>query len=156
MYSAYVCTYTVDPSILDTLGPEGTVLIIEMSSFQGLKMYYDKAWRIIWFQWCVCGHNRGVSAIPGSGLVGFQYSGTSDSGLSQMRTQYDKPLYKGHNLWFQYNSYNTLSKRKTSLQRTKQLNLCMLSPKCPLFRGSTVCIGYILSRCAAAHWTGYN
>ena len=31
--------YGGDPSILDNLGPEGTVLIIEVSSFQVLKMY---------------------------------------------------------------------------------------------------------------------
>ena len=36
-----------------------------------------------------------------------EYSETSDSGLSQVRTQYDKPLYKGHNSRSQYNSYNT-------------------------------------------------
>ena len=40
-----VCMYThtrrstVDPSSPDTSGPESTVLIIEVSSFQGLKMY---------------------------------------------------------------------------------------------------------------------
>ena len=44
---------TVEPSIQDTLGPERTVLIIEMSSFQGLRLYYGKAWRVIWFQWHV-------------------------------------------------------------------------------------------------------
>lgn len=33
---------TVDPSILDTLGPERPVLIIKVSSFQGLRMYYGK------------------------------------------------------------------------------------------------------------------
>ena len=32
---------------------------------------------------------------------------TSDSGLSRIKTQYNKPLYKGHDLWSQYNSYNT-------------------------------------------------
>ena len=35
------------PSNPDTLGPEMTVLIIEMSPFQELKMYYGKPWRII-------------------------------------------------------------------------------------------------------------
>ena len=29
-----------NPSNTDTLGPEGSVLIIEVSSFQGLEMYY--------------------------------------------------------------------------------------------------------------------
>ena len=29
----------MDPSILHTLGPERTVMIIEVSSFQGLEMY---------------------------------------------------------------------------------------------------------------------
>ena len=33
---------TVDPSITNTLGPEGTVLIIEVSSFQGLKLSISK------------------------------------------------------------------------------------------------------------------
>ena len=32
---------------------------------------------------------------------------TSDSGLSQIRTQYNKPLHKGQDLQSQYNSYNT-------------------------------------------------
>ena len=31
----------------------------------------------------------------------------SDSGLSQIGTQYSKPLYKGHDLRSQCNSYNT-------------------------------------------------
>ena len=35
-----VCVYTVEPSIPDTLGPERAVLIVEVSSLQGLKMYY--------------------------------------------------------------------------------------------------------------------
>jgi hypothetical protein len=33
-----ICKVTVY-CVPDTLGPEGTVLIIEVSSFQGLKMY---------------------------------------------------------------------------------------------------------------------
>ena len=42
--SVYVRMYIQwNPSNPDTLGPEMTVLIIEMSSFQGLKMYYGKA-----------------------------------------------------------------------------------------------------------------
>ena len=53
LYSGHLGTSTVDPSIPDTLGPEGTVLIMKVSSFQGLKMYYGKAWRVIWFQWHV-------------------------------------------------------------------------------------------------------
>ena len=39
------------PSIPDTLGPERAVLIIEVSSFQGL--YYGKVQRIILFRWPV-------------------------------------------------------------------------------------------------------
>ena len=46
---------TVDPSNPDTLGPESTVLIIEVSSFQGLEI-------------------RGVSPIQGTGLEGFHCS----------------------------------------------------------------------------------
>ena len=59
-----------------------------------------------------------------------KYSGTSDSGLSQIRTMYDEPPYKGHNLMPQtippYNSTYILNhpKETTSLQRTNQLNLC--------------------------------
>ena len=33
---------TVDPTIPDTLGPERTVLIIEVSAFQGLRMFNVK------------------------------------------------------------------------------------------------------------------
>ena len=47
------------------------------------------------------------------------YSGTSDSGLSQMRTQYNKPLYKGQDLQSQYNSYNTFEPPKEENLSTK-------------------------------------
>ena len=62
-------------SIPDTLGPEWTVLIIEVSSFQGLKMYYDEAWRIILVP-VVCVLISGASAIQGSGLEGFHCTRT--------------------------------------------------------------------------------
>jgi hypothetical protein len=52
---AIIETCAVDLSILDILGLERMVLIIEVSSFQGLEMYYGKAWReglhYLWFQW---------------------------------------------------------------------------------------------------------
>ena len=38
-----------NPSNPDTLGPESTVLIIEMSSFQGLEMYCGLLYWNIWF-----------------------------------------------------------------------------------------------------------
>ena len=63
---------TGDPAILDTLGPDRTVLIIEMSSFQGLKMYYGKVWRVTWFQWHVS-HKRGF-CYSWVGLEGFDCS----------------------------------------------------------------------------------
>ena len=44
---------TVEPLFSDTLGSEGTVLIMRTSSFQGLRMYYGKAWGVIWFEWDV-------------------------------------------------------------------------------------------------------
>ena len=52
------------------------------------------------------------------------YSGTSDSGLSQIRTQYDKPLYKGQDIRYQNTSSLQFSyisnhrKKTTSLLRT--------------------------------------
>ena len=53
MYT-YLRTYVQwNPSNPDTMEPEMTVLIIEVPSFQGLKMYYGKAWRVIWFKWRV-------------------------------------------------------------------------------------------------------
>ena len=66
-----------DPSIPDTMGPEWTVLILEVSLLQGLKMYYGKAWRIILVP-VVCVLISGVSAIQGSGLEGFHCIRTYD------------------------------------------------------------------------------
>ena len=78
--------YTVGPSILDTVGPEGTVLMIEVSSFKGLKMYYSKAYSQEFGSSGMCPHKmdvcnsgswiRGVSAIQGAGLEGFCCSGS--------------------------------------------------------------------------------
>ena len=67
IYSTYI--FTVNPSIPDTLGPEGTVM--KVSSFQGLKMNYGKVQGIITFGWSdthICGHIREVSATQGSGV----------------------------------------------------------------------------------------
>ena len=52
-----------------------------------------------------------------------------------------KPLYKGHDLQSQYNSYHTFQppKEETSLQRTNQLNLCC--PQSVLY--SEVLLNYI-------------
>ena len=56
------------------------------------------------------------------------YRKTSNSGFSHIRKLYYKPFYKGQDSRSQNNSYNTcilsLPKRKTSLQRTNQLNVC--------------------------------
>ena len=60
----------------------------------------------------------------------WEYSGTSDSGLSKIGTLYNKPLYKGHCLRFQKLHYNLSIKDKTTE--------FILSPTCPLFGGSTV------------------
>ena len=67
----------------------------------------------------------------------YTYRGTSESGLSQIRTQYNKPLYKGHDLWSQYNSYNTLFeplKEENHSTKDKSAEF-MSSPKCSLFGG---------------------
>ena len=58
--------------ISNTLGQEGTVLIIEVSSFQaspGLKLCCVKQENHLVSVACV--HSRGVSTIQGSGLEGF-------------------------------------------------------------------------------------
>ena len=65
----------LDHYIPDTLGPEITVLTIEVSSVQGLKMYYGKS-KVNHLVPVACVHNRGVSAIQGSGLEGcLQFKG---------------------------------------------------------------------------------
>ena len=66
-------------------------------------------------------------------------SGTSNSGLSQIRTQYNKPLYKGHGLRFQYNFYIHFEPPKEEHISIKNKSAeFMLSSKCPIFGGSTV------------------
>ena len=60
----------LNPSILDTLRPEGTVLIIVVPTCQGLKMYYGKTCRIILFP-VVCVPARELPAIQRSGIEGF-------------------------------------------------------------------------------------
>ena len=60
------------PFIPDTLGPEMAVLIIEVSLYQGLKMYYGKVSHNVMnhFVPVACVHMhciRRVSAIQGSG-----------------------------------------------------------------------------------------
>ena len=58
-----------DLSILDTLESERTVLIINMTSFLWLKMYFDRVYFIILVPGPVaCVHNREVLAIHRSGL----------------------------------------------------------------------------------------
>ena len=71
-----------------------------------------------------------VPSVPAS-----IYSQTSDSGPSEIGTQYNKPLYKGRvpNNWFACgsNTFLTSEKRTTSLQRTKDMNLyCSQSVLC--------------------------
>ena len=72
----YIRAYirTVEPYILDTLGPEGTVLTTKVSSYQRLKLVYSKAWKSFGSNGMF--HIREVSAIQGSGLEGcLQFSG---------------------------------------------------------------------------------
>ena len=66
----YVCS--LKSTIPDTLGPERSVLTIEVSSYQGLKMYYGKLSQSVMnhlapvayvHMHCI----RRVSAIQGSG-----------------------------------------------------------------------------------------
>ena len=60
----------------------------------------------------------------------WQYSGTSDSGASEIGTVYNEALYKGHCLRSQIYIFSSYSfdtfippeKTTTSLQRTKQVN----------------------------------
>ena len=57
----------------------------------------------------------------------------------QIRTQYNKPLYKGHGLRSQYNSYNTLEPpNEENLSTKKKSDEFISSPKCPIFGGSPV------------------
>ena len=59
-------------SILDSLGPESTALVVEVSSFQRLRMYhvYIHMWQSTGYHLVpvVCVHYREVSAIRESGL----------------------------------------------------------------------------------------
>ena len=57
---------TVDPSIPDTLGPERTVLVIKVSSFQGKDVLRQSI--INHLVPVACVHIRGVSAIQGAGF----------------------------------------------------------------------------------------
>ena len=66
------------------------------------------------------------------------YSGPSDGGLSQIRTQYNKPLYKGHDL--QSHEIHTIHfepPKEESLSTKNKSAKFLLSPKCPLFGGTT-------------------
>ena len=71
MYLLHTCI-KVEPSILETLGPDRTVLIIEVSSFHGLRMYVRTLAKNneSFGSSGMCPHSRG-SAIRGSGLEGF-------------------------------------------------------------------------------------
>ena len=73
MYVWYVRMYVQyiqwNPFNLDTLGLESTVLIIEVSSFQGLGIYTVAYYSGILVP-VVCVHIRGVSPIQGAGLEG--------------------------------------------------------------------------------------
>ena len=71
------------------------------------------------------------------------YSGTSDSGPSEIGTHYNRPLYKGHRsrsqkfdfpivlIHFEPLKEDNLSTKDTAAE-------FILSPTCPLFGGSTV------------------
>ena len=67
----YVCILWCNP-LFGTLEPEGTVLAIELSSFQGLKTY-NCIYQIIvnHLVQVACVHIRGLSTTQGSGLEGF-------------------------------------------------------------------------------------
>ena len=81
------------------------------------------------------------------------YSETSNSGLSQIWTQYHKPLYKGYDLRSQYNSYNAFEPPKEEKLSAKNKSVeFMMSPKCPLFGDSTsVFFCDIALRCCQTH-----
>ena len=53
-----------NPSVPGTLGPAGTVLIIEVSSFQGFEAAIYQC-IVKYLVPVACVHNRGVSAIQG-------------------------------------------------------------------------------------------
>ena len=69
------------------------------------------------------------------------YSGTSDCGPSEIGTQYNRLLYKGHSSRFKKNCF------PIDLEPPKEDNLStkdttaefILSPTCTVFGGSTVC-----------------
>ena len=69
------------------------------------------------------------------------YSGTSDSGPSEIGTLYNKPLYKGHCSRSMPYSFSTLilePLKEDNLSIKDKVAEFILSPTCPLFRGSTV------------------
>ena len=73
----------------------------------------------------------------------FEYSQTSDSGPSEIGTQYNKPLYKGRFSRSQIIGLPMvlihLNLRKEDNLSTKDKTLeFILFPKCPLFGGLTV------------------
>ena len=71
------------------------------------------------------------------------YSGTSDSGPSKIGTQYNRPLYKGHRSRSQIVGFPMVlihydPPKEDNLSTKDTIAEFILSPKCPLFRGSTV------------------
>ena len=92
LYSGHLGTSTADLSIPDTLGPERTVLIIEVSSFQGLRMYYGKAFWIIWFQRCLSTY-KGCLQFRGW-IRGFHCS--NKAFLCSIRLNCDKLYFLGN------------------------------------------------------------
>ena len=99
-------------------------------------------------------------SLPGQRCCnGNLYSQTSDSGPSEIGTQYNKPLYKGrfsrsHIIGLPMVLIRFEPPRRgqlTSLQRTKDFEF-ILFPKCPLFGGLTVItIDYIFGVMVIGH-----
>ena len=66
---AICATSTVEPSIPDTLGTERTVLIKQMSLFQGLNLFYIKCIVKTLVQ-VTCVRNIGMSILQEAGIEG--------------------------------------------------------------------------------------
>ena len=140
MYHVYGCMYV--PCVW--LYVRTMCMAIGMNHVYGYK-YVPCVW--------LCGHTCHVygCVIILCIMVICLYHGTSNSGLSQIRTQFNKPLCKGHSLRSQYNSYDTFctSEKRKLLYKNKSPEF-MLSPKCPSFGGSLTvpCVWpYTLTMC---------
>ena len=71
------------------------------------------------------------------------YSETSDSGSSEIGTQYDRPLYKGHRsslpkIVLTIALIHFEPPKEDNVSTKDKTSEFILSPTCPLFGGSTV------------------